>query len=134
MDGTYDDHVVGHAAISPEAAGSVLRGVLAVVLHAYPAVCADTAAPRAIDDNWIADRKPGRAGSQFLDPARVLVSEGKGKQSMCWWRGPLRHGGRSGELQRPQLLSSTCPGPGSRHFHFTETRPAFRIRRTGMPS
>ena len=87
----WNDHVVGHAAISSQAAGLVLRRVLAVVFHSYPAVCANAAAPGAIDDHCIPDGEPARARPQLLDPARVLMAEGEGELELLRGRRRLQH-------------------------------------------
>ena len=76
-----DEHVLGHAAVEPEAAaeGADLGLALAVVLRREAAGAAAAAAPGPVDGDRLADLQPLDPGAERLDPAGVLVAEREGQ-------------------------------------------------------
>src|ERR1700724_1555586 len=75
----WNDQVIGHAAVATEAAWSFACLVLAIILHARPAIKASPAPPWSIDEYRVSDSIARRARSELLHPTGVLMAQGEGK-------------------------------------------------------
>src|SRR5262249_51615754 len=70
----WKDHGGRRPPVSPAkpAAAGGTAGVLAIILHAHPAVLAVPAAPGAVNNHRVSGRESHGTGAKLLDPPRVL--------------------------------------------------------------
>src|SRR6202043_3184581 len=103
----------------PAAAGSA-AGVLAIILHAHPAVLAVSAAPGAVHDHGISGRESRGTGAQLLDPARVLMTEGERDHDWPFWCRPAHQVEVGVTGTRAPDFHKDLPWPGLRHRHIAK--------------
>src|SRR5262249_34475330 len=101
----------------PAAAGYT-ASVLTIILHAHPAVLADSAAPRIVDDHGVSWREPRRTGPKLFDPSRVLMTKCEGELDRPLGRGSLHEVeiGVTGARTADFYKDLTRSGLGHRHL------------------